>query len=400
MGLVTFASAVVLVWSVTLWRASDEGRGPRAIAAVVAAEMARATESQAGRPVERAYDLPARAGRDEAEVILRRAAVSLTEQQGQRGWQDPADWFADAWVESAVRPLVAAALDRAVAPWWSGASVNVQAADNEARARGVAGALPWDAADTNPEAAAYRALLERFVETYLASGREATMDLATSVPLRVRLLQGLGNAERDLVDLYLAAPNTLRDALEVDLQTQTRRRVLTGGMTEPRATAGADSLQWTQRAWDTGLAPRLNTLEAQGLQPLASTRLAAQLFDRAAHARWQRVALVSGAATLVGLVLLVVLGRGAGRLIRAGMPLLLAGVPGVLLAGHVLIAPNAALPTGLPYAGTWSTARTWMLQLDGAAWEVAWVHASLLAAGVVLTLAGVAVWLRGSGRPT
>jgi hypothetical protein len=399
-GLVTFASAVVLVWSVTLWRASDEDRGPRAIAVVVAAETSRASSLQASLPAGRPYDLPARASRNEAEVILRRAAVSLTEQQGQQGWQDPDDWFADAWVASAVRPVVTAALDRAVAPWWSGARLNVVAAEREASVRGVAAGLPWDPADANPDVGAYRALLERFVEAYLAGGREEAVDLATSVPLRVRLLQGFGDAERALAGLYLAAPNALEDALEADLQTQTRRRTLTGDTREAAAAANSDALQWAQTAWGEGFTPRLDALEAQGLAPLASTRLGAQLFDRAAHARWQTVALASGAVTLVGLVLLVVLGRGAGRLIRAGMPLFLAGVPGVLLAGHALIAPNATLPSGLPYAGTWSAARDWMLLLDGAAWEVAWVHAILLAAGVVLTLAGVAVWLRGSGRPT
>ena len=395
-GLATFVAASALVWSVTLWRASDDTRGPQALAAVVEHELTRGqplpstARLPAGRPYERAVAVPP----DQAPLALQQAATAMIEQQGRDGWLDPGPWFSEVWVEHAVRPVVASSLGGDVAPWWRGATLRVNAPAAEATAVGVREALPWNASDTNPTVGAYRALIDRMVDAYVISGRLAATEDITSVPLRVRVLQGLTDAERTLANLYLASPNRLQKIVEAERRNRTRRTVLAGV-----ATTAAEGETAATSRWADGLEPQLARLDAEGLNVSPTTRLGTQIFSRAAHQTWQNTALTSGLITLTGLVVLVLLGRGAGRLIRAGLPLTAAGVPGVWFAAHALLTPNAALPSWLPYLDSMSAARSWMLSLEGAAWEVAWVHAVLLAAGFVLLMAGTAVWLRGSGRP-
>ncbi len=395
-GLATFVAASVLVWSVTLWRASDDTRGPQALAVVVEHELTRVqTVPGAARlPAERPYERAVAAPPDQAPLALQQAATALIEDQGRDGWLDPAPWFSEAWVEHAVRPVVTSSLGGDVAPWWRDATLRVNAPAAEATAVGVREALPWNVSDTNPTVGAYRALIDRMVDAYVTSGRSAATEDITSVPLRVRVLQGLTDAERTLADLYMAAPNRLQDTVEAERQNRTRRAVLAGDTTSSTEGETAATSRWAD-----GLAPQLARLAAEGLTVSPSTQLGAHIFSRAAHQTWQTTAVTSGLITLTGLVVLVLLGRGAGRLIRAGLPLTTAGIPGVWFAVHALLTPNAALPSWLPYLDVMSAARSWMLSLDGAAWEVAWVHAVLLAAGFVLLMAGTAVWLRGSGRP-
>lgn len=395
-GTLTLASAFVLVWTVTLWRASDETRGPQVLAAAIEYELAQAEPPPnggvlpEGRPFQRAVEASAA----DALPALQQAARALTERQGREGWADPHPWFGSEWVENAVGLVVASELDRNVAAWWRGANLRADEGAGAVIAVGVRDTLPWNPTDENPSVGAYRALIERMVDTYLTTGRTEAAQIATSVPLRARILQGLNDAERTLAALYTATPNPLQETVAFERRKGTLRAVLTGG-----ARTAADRETHANDIWANGLPSEFERLNEEGLSLSSATQFAVTNFDRTAHDTWQRAAVTSGLLTLTGLVLLVLLGRGAGRLIRAGLPLTVAGTPGVLFAAHALLAPSRSLPTWLPYRDVTTAARSWMLNVDGAAWEVAWVHAVLLAAGLVLIVAGLAVWLRGSGRP-
>lgn len=207
-------------------------------------------------------------------------------------------------------------------------------------------------------------VVRRLAEIAVAEGADVGRAAITNANLAVRYEQGLSGAREALHELIVAMLSGNSDEIETRLNEA--RAVQAGETTEVPGLSGLVSSAeladlpidaandriveaLALRTWQDGVSVLDDLLAGDPRSDrLAAARSVLAPFTRVGHDRARRLAWSSGAVALIALALLAVLARGAGRLARPGIALVLAAAPGAAAAWAVRRAADADGPLSLP----------------------------------------------------
>jgi hypothetical protein len=268
------------------------------------------------------------------------------------------------------------------------------------------------------------AVVARLAELTIAEGADAAREAITNVNLSARYEQGLSQARSALHQLFEAVLAGRVDELEARLGEARAVRAGTSdrdpgltGLLPAAELAGLPPEEanrrivaaLAERAWQDG-PDALRPLLAGDprAQRLEAARPAMAPLTRSAHARALRLAWTAGVLAVLAAALMAAMAQGPGRLARPGAGLLLAAVPGTLLAWGLQRAAAAAagaeLPAGARAEGVLGSLAGLLRHLlarlpEAALQDVLRVHLVLAAVGAALLLAALLLAIGGAVRP-
>lgn len=267
-------------------------------------------------------------------------------------------------------------------------------------------------------------VVRRLAEIAVTEGAEVGRVAITNDNLAVRYEQGLSGAREALHELMVAM--LAGGSEEIETRLDEARAVQAGetaevpGLSGLAASAELAGLpvdaaneriveELARRTWQSGTTVLDELLAGDPRsERLAAARPVLAPFTRVGHDRARRLAWSSGAVALIAAALLAVLARGAGRLARPGIALLLAAAPGAAVAWGATRAADAGepppLPSGARIEGVFAELAGLLRHLvaslpPGMAEDALRVHLVLGGVGAVALVVAALVSLGGAVRP-
>lgn len=264
----------------------------------------------------------------------------------------------------------------------------------------------------------------RLAEIAVTEGSDVARAAITNANLATRYEQGLSGAREALHELIVAMLSGRAEEIEARLEEA--RAVQAGEAPEVPGLSGLVGSEelaglpvdaandriveaLAERTWQDGVSV-LNELLAGDPRSdrLAAARSVLAPFTRVGHDRARRLAWSSGAVAVIALALLAVLARGAGRLARPGIALVVAAAPGAAAAWAMTRAAAPGdpppLPAGARVEGVFGELDGLVRHLiaalpPGVADDALRVHVVLGAAGALALVVALLVLAGGAVRP-